>query len=335
LLHYAATTLRTSRDVLLCSAGVMAYTAGGLQLFPKRGVAMVLFAVFLAAFSFWATTDIQAGIIWSTIYSSFVGFCLAIHMMMDFRLKREARREFRFRSQVAPAHIVRRCTSETEDLAAMFRAEQKYCVCISTDWRNYQELSASLSPQELSGILNAYYDLAHELLERSFPEGNFFTDWVADELFVVVFETAAGEGGRLVDVAMTFASDLLAAKDRFYRRHGLPRAVDVGIAAGDAVLGLLGPNGLRKATAVGQTPGRARRLQSAGKLLRRSYGEGDRIIFGRECLMQLKGSLDVVEVELAEGQSIRDLKDRELYFVQPFPNFPNKDAAGNPEAESA
>jgi len=81
-------------------------------------------------------------------------------------------------------------------------------------------------------------------------------------------------------------------------------------------MGLMGPKGFRKATALGETPGLARRLQSTGKILRRKLSDVDRIIFNGEVLMKLRDGCDLKKWTKPDEISLRDLEDKELYYIE-------------------
>jgi class 3 adenylate cyclase len=201
------------------------------------------------------------------------------------------------------------------DMNEIFRPEDKFCICISSDWRNYQELCTNIPTSRLTSALNAYYALCQDLIRSSFPLGNYYTDWIADELFVVAYLTDDTNQKEMTEAAVRFSLELLTAKGGFYRSHGIPARIDVGLAAGLASLGLMGPEGHRKATALGEIPGRARRLQGAGKIISRRLGEKDRLILDAECRRRLPTAFNVESFSLETHESIRDLKDREIFHA--------------------
>lgn len=319
IMYTATWHLQTTRDVLLTSCTYTALSAFCAVLYPgrRRGLYVLLALVVVGAHL--GMRPVAGGAIWAAIYTIFIGFTLVMRLDQDRRAQRAARADYRFRSQVAPMHIVRHATGEGADLQELFKPELKECACLSSDWRNYQELSASMSPSQLTMTLNEYYDLCQALLEKCLPKGNYYTDWIADEFFTVIYAVDGEEPARLVDAALRFGTELILAKEEFARVHGLPRAIDIGISSGKALLGLMGPEGHRKATALGEVPGRARRFQGGGKLLRKKRGDADRIIFGRECLMRLQTAYEVASETLDAGESIRDVQDREVYFLEPKP----------------
>jgi hypothetical protein len=108
-------------------------------------------------------------------------------------------------------------------------------------------------------------------------------------------------------------------KTAFQAQHGFPVAIDVGLSLGDSMTGILGPTENRKCTALGYVPGRSRRLQTAGKLLRARLGEADRAVLDREVLLKLTEPFTIEEFPLTAGDTLRDLEDRSLFFLKVDP----------------
>ncbi len=236
------------------------------------------------------------------------------HFLMMRRELVHGRLEFRTRLKMAPAQIVRQSKDFGEDVALSFENGSRLCVCISSDWRGYQALSGQMSSDALAVTMQKYYELADRLLRETFPAGNYFTDWIADELFVVVFAASDDDSSNLANAALRFGQKLLAAKTEFAATTHLPISIDVGLSRGKAFIGLLGPASHRKATALGEIPGRARRLQGVGNLLRAQCGPADRVIFGVDVLSALFLPVDVKSFKAEHG--FRDLKDDEVFYVE-------------------
>lgn len=317
VLWYCAEHLRTHRDILLSSAGVLTYGTFAVNFAPIRGLRLWALAAALAAGAYFAMRGAEAGPIWAAICGAATFFNASMRQIQDIRAASEARREFRFRSQVAPAHVVRHAPMNGDDFAYAFRPELKFCVCVSSDWRNYQELSASVSASQLTMSLSEYYNMCEAILHRMLPHGNYYSDWIADELFLVLFPVEGVSREMLVESAVAFGEALIAGRTDFARVHGVPRAIDVGISAGEALIGIMGPDGHRKVTSLGQVPGRSRRLQSAGKLLRQRLRAADRVIIGPECRDALS-KRELQRYDLAAGESVRDADDREIYYLEPL-----------------
>lgn len=316
LLYYATHHAGNNSDVLLATAIHMGTGMFAPQMFPGRRRELVGSALLIIGLTYMAMRPVHNGWVWTYIFAS-VGFWSGFLAIAARRARlREAQSEYRFRIQVIPEHIVRHSQNDSMlDLAVLFRPEDKFCVCLSSDWRNYQELTSNLEASRLTHILGAYYDQCQNLIRQAFPLGNYYTDWIADELFVVAYRTDETTESAMVTAAAECAIMLLQAKEGFLREHGLPARIDIGIASGIATLGLMGPGSHRKATALGEVPGRARRLQSAGKMLGRRLGERDRLVLGPESRPLLAGHIAVETFALAPGEAIRDITDREIYYL--------------------
>lgn len=97
----------------------------------------------------------------------------------------------------------------------------------------------------------------------------------------------------------------------------LPINIDVGVASGVALIGMMGPAGHRKATALGDVPGQARRYQEIGKQIRRKFGENDRVLFGYNSLLQITQPFDVKQFELEAGGKVRDVAEDRVFYLEP------------------
>jgi len=242
-------------------------------------------------------------------------------LFITFSIERQnrilAQKEFQLMIQAAPAKIVRQSALANNDLGSVFAPTQRHCVCISSDWRGYQALSARVSSNELSKAIGAYYEMTDELLSSVFPEGNYYTDWIADELFVVTFAKDASEEVGLINASLRFAHELILRKQEFIKSMNLPINIDVGVASGVALIGMMGPAGHRKATALGDVPGQARRYQEIGKQIRRKFGENDRVLFGYNSLLQITQPFDVKQFELEAGGKVRDVAEDRVFYLEP------------------
>jgi hypothetical protein len=264
----------------------------------------------------WAALGVSPlGFIAATVVSVAYFFSTMLAFINQQNEWRVAQAEFRFRANIVPEHIVRHSANSTVDVTELFKPSQKFCVCLSSDWRNYQAISVKIPTTQLTASLNEYHQWCQNLARDSFPDGNYYTDWIADELFIVAYANETSQEKDLVNRMMQFAINLAKFRPEFTRIHGIPQAIDIGISAGPALVGVMGPQSHLKATALGEIPGRARRLQTAGKLLRERLGDNDRLILSREVLMGLVEPLDVLAFHLDPSESIRDLIDREIFYV--------------------
>lgn len=254
---------------------------------------------------------------WAAVFISFCATTFGVGLTQRRTLFAEARREFMLRSTMLPSNMILKSAAAQDSMDSVFKPERRYCVCISSDWRNYQALTAQYSAEDLAHVLSKYYQLCQQTISQLLPAGNYYLDWIADELFLVVFAKDEKDEGRMVNQALEFAVKLVVTKQAFMAEYGLPGAIDIGISGGAAHVGLMGPKGNMKATALGEIPGRARRLQACGKLLRANFGETDRIIFGVDSLMKISAGFPVHQYGIQDDVILKDLKDKTLYFIEP------------------
>lgn len=312
-----STALKVPRHELLSATALLSISiiyVQGCAFDKKLALAFSGLAVVTA---FVAMSGNEVGYLWAGLNSCLVLIAWYFYAARIERTLEEARREFRVRGKIAPTHIVRKTGGSEADLIKAFEPLRRPCVCISSDWRNYQRISETFDAARLSRALNAYYNFCYTLLHERFPEGNYYTDWIADELFIVVYADGDVAGRDMVNAALELCHDLVRRKQAFFAEHGLPEAIDVGVSYGVALVGMMGPDHFRKATALGEIPGRARRLQSTGKLLRARLGDEDRVIFDKDVLMKLTAPFQVKSFAVASGEVLRDLPDSEVFYVQP------------------
>jgi class 3 adenylate cyclase len=295
-----------------------AIICGGAMCFldPRDGVKRGISALLCIVVGFLAFAESPAGPLLAVVNLAAVGggFMVTLIHDRDFRIMTE--REYKLLIQAAPAKIVRQSALSNADIDQVFSPQNRYCVCLSSDWRDYQTVSSSMTANGLATALGAYYDMCEELLEQIFPEGNYYSDWIADEFFLVVFAKDDLEERNIVNLTLNFGAELIEAKKKFHLTYGVPKAIDIGVSSGPALIGMMGPEGHRKATALGEVPGQSRRLQALGKVIRQTRGDVDRIIFAAETLMDITVALDVEEFLLEDKSQLRNLDADKVYYLE-------------------
>ena len=100
------------------------------------------------------------------------------------------------------------------------------------------------------------------------PEGNYYADWTADELFIIFFDEENNEN-NIIKNALTF-SHVYADKvfNKINANIDSKLMYDIGMASGIGLLGLQGPEKLKKTTITGESAGTAKRLETEAKNLR-------------------------------------------------------------------
>lgn len=282
---------------------------------PTRGVTswstFALYSALLAASTPRGPLSLGLGITDQMVLASAV---FARHFLL-LHNRRAAEREFLDLLKTTPAQIVYRAALDGESIERLFEPQVRFGCYLCSDWRGYQKIAGQLEPAELAAALQEYYAGVDTLLATHLTDGNYFSDWIADELFIVIYETAEIQAEAVALSSLAVGMALLRHKEEFVARRGFPRSIDVGVAAGETVMGMLGPRMHRKATALGVVSGRARRMESAGKYLRGRFGEQDRVVFGEDLFCMATEHPGVSSCEIPNGEQLRDLPDRRIYAL--------------------
>ena len=155
----------------------------------------------------------------------------------------------------------------TEDEA--FSARDRFTVCLSSDWRNYQEMAGSRDGRMISRLFELYYNIVFAELAKAVPSGRYYADWTADEIMIIFYGDNDEERETVIKEALAFTRTLASEiPERVQAEMGLILKYDIGVAAGVGYLGLQGPKERRKTTIAGEVPGTAKRLETEGKELR-------------------------------------------------------------------
>lgn len=264
---------------------------------------------------------------WS-IGATLVSIASCIQIAVHRAIKIEAIKSFRQQTQFTPRQIIIRAIENRTTVAKVFPTQERFCVCICSDWRSFQPWTMKTQSTEIAEVLTSYYESQARFLEEAFPKGNYFLDWIADELFAVAFASSPEERREIVLGAVAFAKRSLAAREDFLGRHGAPIGLDIGISVGMATVGILGPEGNMKATAIGEPAGRARRIQTAAKDLRKHDRSVDRLLIdGAAAAMIDVEAHGLVYRRLSAEILVKDLDQRDVLVWEQEHVAPSKDEA--------
>lgn len=291
-------------------------TIFGIMLFPARPKLFSIMAVSLSGLAYYATQKHESHLPFTFILFITSLTTVIYRIVQHAQLYQIGRREYGALVQTAPSKIVRHSVESSQSLSEVLSTKLRHSVCLSSDWRSYQALSAKLDAGTLSRALGEYYNICGAIFSRHFPHGNYYSDWIADELFVVSFAQDDHMDYSLMNSMISAGIDLLEAKKKFHEKFGFPAAIDVGISSGSCLIGMMGPDWHKKATALGEVAGRSRRYQSVGKLIRNIQGEKDRIIFGSETIMDITRPFDVKPLDLPAGKTLRDLDGSQIFYIE-------------------
>lgn len=238
-------------------------------------------------------------------------------------LKLEAIRTFRDKSKYIPRQVLMDAIRNNTSIDEVFKPTEKYCVFLAAGWPEIAVIANRARPESLSLGLTEFYRGVVDSLTRQFPEGRFFMDWFADELFIVAFAESNAPDTRIARGMFDWAVKLIDFKSDFSDKHGFPKAIHIGISAGQASVGVYGRDGIAKASAFGVTPGEAKRLQQFATRISGSNPDEDSIIITPE-LFQTMGIIkhSCRKINMTKGNQIRNISAQELYV---WPSRQNHD----------
>jgi hypothetical protein len=193
---------------------------------------------------------------------------LAIYLRRQFH--QSLHTQFRLFKTMVPEKVAFHIVVGSERLSnhSIFKPRARFSVCMCADWRNFQKLSGIKSPEEISAMLEKYYDIILKNLETLLPHKNYYFNWNADELFIVFFNDYDDEKSAMSE-GLKFAFQICSQIYDHIREefHG-EVTYDVGLSAGIGLIGMVGPKEMKKTTIHGKVAGRAKRFEQEAKSLR-------------------------------------------------------------------
>jgi len=201
------------------------------------------------------------------------------------------------------------------ELDKIFKPTKRFTVCLSSDWRNYQELASTKDPKYIEELFQNFYNYVFEELDRVMPEGNYYADWTADELFIIFFDEENNEN-NIIKNALTF-SHVYAEKifNKINANIDSKLMYDIGMASGVGLLGLQGPEKLKKTTITGESAGTAKRLETEAKNLRNDVNAALPILIVDERLYECTQDLNLFNQGFREIIAItKDIKNKNFYL---------------------
>lgn len=170
-----------------------------------------------------------------------------------------------------PDSVVRRMEDEPGPLADGYELVDG--ICLVTDAEQYTALSESMRPEDLAGVLNQYYEVLFEIVQRN---GGQVTDVVGDSMVAVWTSKGAPDDAR--SAACRAALEVVSAQQTRRGRIDVALPTRVGLHGGEFLLGTIGAAQHLEYRAVGDTVNSASRMQGLNKQL------GTRILVSAQAL---------------------------------------------------
>lgn len=304
--------IATPRIHFFLPAAWIVGACAGYVILPFRSRIHIASLVVTTSLALLAFSQYQKPLFWAigflTLTASFSNIQVFIHRI----IKLNAIDSFRQQKKFTPTQVILAALEQNKSPEEVFHPEKRFSVCLCSDWRSFQEWSSKTESEVMASTLRQYYEIQLALLAKNFPDGNYFMDWIADELFAVGFSTSNQNETKVVQSMFGYAADSLNELSAFKAIHGCPVGVDMGMSIGIATVGAVGPIGGIKTTALGEVPGLARRLQTFAKTLRAS-SQRDRLVLPKSVMVHLsKDACSALDQSEAIGQDIRNVEQIDL-----------------------
>ena len=199
--------------------------------------------------------------------------------------------DYKLASSVYISDGARRAAEERAAVGALgaVRADEREMSVLFTDIVGFTRLSGTLSPRQVIGLLNDYFDVLCPIIRRE--QGDI--DKFIGDAIMAVFDEVRGydqPAGRAVRAGLAMQEALA----RFNRERGLLIQMRVGINTGPLVRGDLGSRFVRRDyTVVGDTVNRANRYESACPPGRVMISESTRHKLGGHITVEPVSGLDL------------------------------------------
>ena len=205
-------------------------------------------------------------------------------------------------------------TDGSIDLEKIFKPKERFTVCLSSDWRNYQDLAKTKDPKYIENIFQKFYNLVFEELDKIIPNGNYYADWTADELFIIFFDEE-NNMNKILKNALDFSNIYASYVFEEVNKNIEEKLVyDIGMASGIGLLGLQGPEKRKKTTITGESAGTAKRLETEAKNLRSNLNSKSPILIIDETLHNfVKKERINIGFEKIKAKT-KNIKDRFFYM---------------------
>ncbi|MEI6398585.1 MAG: hypothetical protein WCO71_07440, partial [Pseudomonadota bacterium] len=159
----------------------------GMLFFPMRSWQHQKLSVIIIPSFLWACMYSEKPILAAVLTTIGTVAAQNIQIITHRMVKRDAINAFREKSRYIPRQVLTKAALADVKITDVFSPSDRYCVCICSDWSHFKSLISDETMISLGVRMTDYYGQIMKILIEQFPEGNFFIDWIADELFVVIF----------------------------------------------------------------------------------------------------------------------------------------------------
>jgi adenylate cyclase len=192
---------------------------------------------------------------------------------------------------------------------AELKSERRKITVLFADVRGFTSLSESLSPEEVVGLLNEYFD---KMIDAIFRYKGTLNKFLGDG-FMAIFGAPADDPYQeehAICAALEMQQSVRELREKFQRFRALDFQIGIGINTGVAVVGNIGCTQHMEYTAIGDTVNTASRLETKTRELNVNtlvteytyVAVRNRFRFKKADVFQVKGKAESVQAFSVEGQ---------------------------------
>ncbi|MBC7920906.1 MAG: response regulator [Ferruginibacter sp.] len=176
---------------------------------------------------------------------------------------REQEKTLRLFQRYVPSPIVDKAMSAPGD-AALFEGESRHVAVLFCDIRDFTALSERIAPREVVSLLNAYYRLMSDAVQR---HNGCVNQYVGDEVFAVFGAPVSNpqNEANAVMCALDMLDQLRTLNEQHAPRLAREIQVGIGINAGEVVAGNLGSDDKIEYSITGDTVNTGKRIECLTK----------------------------------------------------------------------
>ncbi|MBT4761132.1 MAG: hypothetical protein HOO06_05480 [Bdellovibrionaceae bacterium] len=226
-----------------------------------------IFCTITGLLSFYSIEHVNFKIIY--LITIFVSIFMSTYFRAEFVKTLENR--YLSLKAIVPKRIAKyMITHNSPDIEGAFEGKNRFVVCLCSDWRNYQQILEQYPPEYITKVTEEFYDKVFAKLDEISPDGQYFPNWTADELFIVFYSESKEYDQKIVNESLLFAK-ALAGEIFLEVRYDfdVDLKYDIGMASGVGFLGVQGPKKLKKTTITSEAAGVSKRLETEAKELRK------------------------------------------------------------------
>ena len=253
---------------------------------------------------------------------SSVVLSMAASAIISYQTERKARRRLKsiFGRYVSPS-VVSEILSKDEDPG--LGGKELHGTVLFTDIKDFTTISERMSPRDLVALLNDYFSIATDVIQRH--EG-MLDKYLGDAIMALFGAPLTSEGHAVQACLSALQIQELVAHDNILNMEGRPKLITrIGLNSGPMVVGNVGSDRRLDFTAIGDTVNLASRLEGANKIYgtriivsERTLKESqDRFIVRPLDILRVKGKTEPVAIFELIAEREKGL-ERDLVLAQRF-----------------